>query len=167
MNNPDPISSKILLQMLNVHHIRYKLYQHKPLHTVEDAKSIRSDLQGNEGQIKNLFVKNKKGKMWLLTLHEDKKIDLKKTAIALGAGRFSFCSAEHLMQYLGVIPGAVSPLGLVNDHQKEVTFYIDKTLLDSTFIDVHPLDNRMTVRLSTQDMLEFLKSSGHEYHVFE
>lgn len=108
MNNL--IGSKELFVLLDKEKIDYTVTHHKSLMTVEDARSIRADDESDEGQIKNLFVKNKKGKMWLFTLHENRKIDLKQTALDIGARRFSFCSAERLMEYLGVIPGAVSPL---------------------------------------------------------
>ena len=165
MNNPINVSPELLLQMLDESGIKYRLIHHAPLYTVADAKSIRTELDGDEGQIKNLFVKNKKGKMWLLTLHEGRKIDLKETAIYLGAGRFSFCSVDRLMAHLGVSPGAVSPLGLINDTENLVTFYIDEALLSHAVLHVHPLDNRMTVSIGTTDLLEYLKQKGHDYHI--
>lgn len=140
---------------------------HPPLHTVREAKALRPQLESDEGQIKNLFVRNKKGKMWLLTLHESQKIDLKATAIALGAGRFSFCSPQRLMKYLGVTPGAVSPFGLLNDIHHEVAFYFEKTLMRHSVIHAHPMDNRITVSIATGDLLAFLDQHGHPHHVFD
>ena len=112
-----------LFALLDHENIVYQITHHKPLMTVEDARSIRVDSESDHGQIKNLFVRNKKGKKWLLTLHENRQIDLKQTALNIGAQRLSFCNADQLMSYLGVVPGAVSPLGLLNDTNCEVEFY--------------------------------------------
>jgi len=160
-----PLARDELFAMLDESVIDYQVTHHKPLMTVEDARSIRSGSDTDIGQIKNLFVHNKKKKMWLLTLHEDRQIDLKQTAVQIGAGRFSFCNSERLMQYLGVIPGAVSPLALLNDAGCEVEFYIDETLMSHPVIHVHPLDNRVTVTMETGKMLDFLASHGHGYNI--
>lgn len=145
--------------------MEYRVLHHQPLMTVEDAKSIRSDEESDQGQIKNLFLKNKKGKMWLFTLHEDRVIDLKQLSLDLGEKRFSFCSADRLMTYLGVVPGAVSPFGLLNDLNHEVTFYIDETLIHHEEIHAHPMDNKITVSLAVDDLLNFLSSKGHPHQV--
>ena len=160
-----PLTSEAVLELLNTAELEYRVTHHKPLMTVEDAKSIRSGAESEVGQIKNLFVRNKKRKMWLLTLHEDRKIDLKQTAVQIGAGRFSFCSSERLMQYLGVIPGAVSPLALLNDVGCEVEFYVDEELLGHPVLHVHPLDNRSTVTIGCKTMLDFLGKRGHPHRV--
>ena len=104
--------------------------------------------------------------MCLFTLHEDTAIDLKAAAQSIGARRFSFCSPERLMQYLGVIPGAVSPLALLNDRECEVEFYFDNVLLSHDVIHVHPLDNRITVTLERSALLEMLERSGHPFRVW-
>jgi Ala-tRNA(Pro) deacylase len=160
-----PVSCEDLFSLLDDAAIEYQVTRHKPLMTVEDARSIRSDTDTDTGQIKNLFVQNKKKKMWLLTLHENRQINLKQTAVQIGAGRFSFCNSERLMQYLGVIPGAVSPLALLNDTGYEVNFYIDESLMSHPVIHVHPLDNRVTVTIETEKMLDFLAMHGHGYNI--
>lgn len=166
MTNPDPsFDTEQLYHLLDSSGIEYSVLHHKPLRTVEDAKSIRAALESDEGQIKNLFLKNKKGEMWLLTLHEDREIHLKQAAMEIGAKRFSFCSAERLMRYLGVVPGAVSPFGLLNDVEGKVKFYIDEGLLGHKMIHAHPMDNRITVSIGTIDMLNFLQSQGHPYDI--
>ena len=139
--------------------------RHKPLMSVKDSISIRKPGYCDEGQVKNLFLKNKKGKMWLLTLHESRTIDLKEVAQVLGAGRFSFGSADLLMRYLGVVPGAVSPFALLNDHERVVKFYMDETLLSHEQIHVHPLSNCATVTLTRIDLLAFLAEQGHVYNI--
>ncbi len=165
MNISLPLTSEQLYDMLDQAEINYRVLHHAPLMTVEDARAIRGEDETEEGQIKNLFLKNKKGKMWLLTLHEDREINLKQAAIDIGAKRFSFCSAERLMTYLGVVPGAVSPFGLLNDHNREVTFYIDETLLEHQEVHAHPMDNRITVSIGTRDLLRFLDEHGYPHEV--
>ena len=165
MNISAPLTSEQLYAMLDQAGIKYRVQHHAPLMTVEDARDIRADDETEEGQIKNLFLKNKKGKMWLLTLHENREINLKQVAIDIGAKRFSFCSADRLMTYLGVVPGAVSPFGLLNDHNREVTFCIDETLLKHSEIHAHPMDNRITVSIGTEDLLSFLEKNGCSYEV--
>ncbi len=160
-----PLTCNDVLALLAQQNIEYRLTRHKPLMTVEDAKSIRAEAESVHGQIKNLFVRNKKRKMWLLTLHEDRKINLRQVATDIGAKRFSFCSSQRLMQYLGVTPGAVSPLGLLNDVDCAVEFYLDEALLTHPMLFVHPLDNRITVEIHTRDLLGLLHSRGHPYKI--
>lgn len=157
----------MLLNRLDEESIEYQCVSHPPLMTVADAKAIRGQGESDQGQVKNLFLKNKKSKMWLLTLHENRKIDLNETARCIGTRRFSFCSPERLMQYLGVKPGAVSPFGLLNDVHGEVEFYIDEILMHHPVIHVHPLDNTKTVAIGTRDLLEFLKRHGHPFNVLK
>ena len=148
----EPMNPDALLSMLELMGIEHEVLTHPPLRTVEDAKRIRP--KTDYGHTKNLFVRNKKGKMWLLTLHEDRQVDLKQVAQTLGAGRFSFGSAERLMRYLGVIPGAVSPFAMLNDTSHQVSFVIDEALMSHPKWHIHPLDNRMTVTLERQALLE-------------
>jgi Ala-tRNA(Pro) deacylase len=133
--------------------------QHPPVHTVAEAKTFRGGLEGVF--IKNLFLRNKKGQMWLCVVHEDRPVDLGALGARLGAGHLSFASPERLMRTLGVSAGAVTPLGLVNDHALEVRVAIDRAVLRGAVVHAHPLDNTMTTALSTQDLLAFIGASGH------
>ncbi len=151
--------------MLDTEGISYEVMYHQPIYTVEEAKSIRPPDTGDEGQVKNLFLKNKKGGMWLLTLHESRKIVLDHVAQALGARRFSFCSPERLKRYLGVLPGSVTPFGLLNDREKEVQFYLDEGLMNCDFLYLHPLENSATVSIASKDLIRFLENHGHACHV--
>ena len=161
MNEHTAMAPDQLYEMLDAAGIGYEVIYHQPIFTVEQARSIRPQDAGDEGQVKNLFLKNKKGKMWLLTLHESRKIVLDDVAQALGARRFSFCSPERLMRYLGVLPGSVSPFALLNDRESEVQFYIDEGLLDHDLLFVHPLDNSATVSIARHDLIGFLENHGH------
>jgi len=134
-------------------------FEHPAVFTVEQAKALRGTLAG--AHIKNLFLRNKKGAMWLITCQEDREVDLKALGERLGAGRLSFGSAERLMTYLGVLPGAVTPFGVVNDRQGHVAVVLDSALADHDRVNCHPLVNTMTTALSGRDLVRFLDSTGH------
>ena len=148
-----------LLARLAEQGIAQRTYDHPPVFTVEEARALRGRLVGSH--CKNLFLRNKKGAMWLVTVEEERQIDLKDLAERLGAGRFSFGSAERLMRHLGVVPGSVTPLALVNDVTQSVSFAIDAALLDGGPLNVHPLTNDRTTALAPADLLRFCESTGH------
>jgi len=133
---------------------------HDPVFTVEQAQQVRGDLAG--GHSKNLFLRTKKGAMWLIVAKEDRAIDLKELATRLGSDRFSFGSAERLMGALGVIPGAVTPFAVINDTDGRVHVVLDRELLEEDPLNFHPLDNTMTTAISPPDLLRFLEATGHE-----
>ena len=159
------MSSDRLLELLDAEGIEHHTVDHPPMWTVEDAKALRAP--SNFGHTKNLFVRNKKGQMWLLTLHEDRQIDLKTAAKLVGANRFSFASPQRLMHYLGVIPGAVSAFSMLNDVNREVKFFIDEALMEDPKLHVHPLINTRTTTLDRLEMLRFLESRGYPHQVLE
>ena len=133
---------------------------HPPVFTVEEAKAHRGNLAGTH--VKNLFLRNKKGKMWLVVAPEDQAIDLKQLGRQIGAGHVSFGSAQRLMDHLGVVPGAVTPFGLINDEQQAVKVVIDEGVLEGDPIHLHPLRNDMTSAISGAGLIEFLRAGGHE-----
>src|SRR5947207_10517798 len=117
--------------------IAQRTVEHPAVFTVEQAKALRGDLPGHH--VKNLFLRNKKEQMWLVVALEDRAIDLKRLGEALGAGRLSFGSPERLKRHLGVEPGSVTPLALINDEAQAVQLVLDRGLADGTAINVHPL----------------------------
>lgn len=133
--------------------------QHPPVYTVEQAREHREGLAG--GFSKNLFVRNKKGRMWLLVLEEGRAVDLRALAQRLDAGRFSFASSERLARWLGVEPGSVTPFGLVHDPGGLVTAVVDRGLLAMGTLHFHPLVNTMTTAIAAADLLRFLEASSH------
>lgn len=159
-NDPEQVLAR--LEALG---IASRSFRHAPVFTVEEAKALRGDLSG--AHIKNLFLRNKKGEMWLVTCLEDRRIDLKALAAALGAGRFSFGSAERLMTHLGVQPGSVTPLAVVNDRAGRVRVVLDKALLDYDEVNCHPLVNDMTTTLSTEGLVAFLEAEGHPPQILD
>jgi Ala-tRNA(Pro) deacylase len=139
--------------------------EHPPLMTVEDSKRLRGDLPG--GHTKNLFLKDKKDRLWLVVVSEDRRVDLKSLDRKLGSARLSFGSPERLMAHLGIAPGAVTPLALVNDPRRQVTIVIDKALLAHEVVNFHPLTNARTTALKPTDLLKFLTATGHKPHILD
>ncbi len=154
-----PTSPGQLLRRLEELGIQSKTVTHPPVFTVEEAKALRGSLPG--AHIKNLFLRNKKGQMWLVTCLEDRELDLKARAGALGAGRFSFGSAERLMTHLGVLPGAVTPFAVINDSDGVVNMVLDRGILGLDPVNAHPLVNDMTTALESKDLVRFLEAEGH------
>jgi Ala-tRNA(Pro) deacylase len=140
--------------------IAHRTVEHPPVFTVEEAKALRGDLPGHH--IKNLFLRNKKEEMWLVVAIEDRTIDLKRLGERLGAGRLSFGSPDRLRRQLGVEPGSVTPLALVNDRDRVVRLALDRGLAEGGPINAHPLTNTMTTALSGPDLLRFFAATGHE-----
>jgi Ala-tRNA(Pro) deacylase len=142
--------------------IAHRTVEHPPVFTVEEAKALRGNLPGHH--IKNLFLRNKKEEMWLVVALEDRALDLKRLGEVLGAGRLSFGSAERLKRHLGVDPGSVTPLALVNDEARAVRLVLDRGMADGGPINAHPLVNTMTTALSPADLLRFFAATGHQPH---
>ena len=157
-----PISSGEMLAILEGKGIGYELHTHPPLRTVEDSQSLRGQIEG--AHIKNLYLRDGKKRNYLVVAAEDKAIDLKQLGADIGAGRLSFGSADRLMQFLGVRPGAVSPLTLTNDKDNSVTLVLDKNLMSAEKINVHPLVNDKTITLKMTDLLQYLEGTGHLEH---
>ncbi len=154
-----PATPEALFDKLDALGIAHRTVEHPPLYTVEESRALRGELPG--GHTKNLFLRNKKGGMWLVTCLEDRAIDLKDLGERLGGYRLSFGRPERLMQYLGVIPGAVTPFAVINDHQDAVQMVLDSALLDHDPLNFHPLDNSRTTAVSPKDLLTFLEAVGH------
>ncbi len=154
-----PLSAEQLMARLEELGIAVSTLTHPPVFTVEESKALRGQLPG--AHTKNLFLRNKKGAMWLVTCLEDRAVDLKALAEKLSAGRFSFGSAERLMQYLGVLPGSVTPLSVINDHGQSVQMVLDEGLLAYDVLNVHPLVNDRTCAMAPKDLLRFLDAADH------
>ncbi|MDE2016927.1 MAG: prolyl-tRNA synthetase associated domain-containing protein [Hyphomicrobiales bacterium] len=141
--------------------IAHDVVEHPPLHTVEDSRRLRGQLAG--GHAKNLFVKDKKGRLFVLVLPEDAIVDLKRVHEAIGAqGRVSFGTADQLREIWGVEPGAVTPFGAINDAAGRVTVVLDAELMRHERLNFHPLVNTKTLGLSREGLLKFLRATGHE-----
>jgi Ala-tRNA(Pro) deacylase len=154
-----------LFERLDSLGIVVRTVQHPPVFTVEEAKALRGEIEGCH--TKNLFLRNKKGKMWLVVCLEDRAIDLKDLAARLSAGRLSFGSAERLAQYLGVIPGAVTPFAIINDKSNSVKVAVDQAILGSEPLNFHPLDNAQTTSIGSEDLLRFLEAEEHRAQLID
>ena len=156
----DPATPSQLLARLDELGIRHTTHTHAPVFTVEEAQRLKGDLPG--AHTKNLFVRDKKGTMWLLVALHDREVDLKVVGPQVGArGRLSFGSADRLMRYLGVVPGSVTPFAVINDHGHHVSVALDSGLRDQDVWNAHPLDNAMTTVVLGTDMLRFLEAMDH------
>jgi Ala-tRNA(Pro) deacylase len=154
-----PTSPEALLARLEALGIETRTVEHAPVFTVEESQALRGGLEG--GHIKNLFLRNKREEMWLVTIEESKRIDLKALGERLGAGKLSFGSAERLMKYLGVIPGSVTPFAVINDKDKAVTMVLDRQLLSKNPLHAHPLVNFKSTAIAAQDLVRFLEAEDH------
>lgn len=154
-----------LLRRLEELGMQTRTMTHPPVFTVEESKALCGQIDG--AHIKNLFLRDKKGVMWLLVCLEDRQIDLKALAAHLGAGRLSFGSPGRLMKYLGVSPGSVTPFAVINDKQGAVTVVLDQALLEIAPVNAHPLVNDMTTSIAPEDLLRFLEAQGHKPEILD
>ena len=134
--------------------------RHAPLYTVADSQALRGEIAG--GHTKNLFLRDRKDRHFLLTVEEDAEIDLKRIHHVIGAsGKVSFGKPEHLLDYLGVTPGAVTAFGVFNDAAGKVTIVFDEALMRHDVINAHPLTNDATTSIAREDLLRFVEATGH------
>lgn len=154
-------TSDKLLAILKDYGILAKTYEHPPVHTVEESRNLRGDIPGIH--TKNLFLRDGKRNFYLIVADERTKIDLKSLTSKIGAnGKLSFASSDALNDILGIQPGSVSLLAVINDLGKRVNVIIDESLLASSLINCHPLVNTRTTSLSKEDIKAFLSATGHE-----
>jgi Ala-tRNA(Pro) deacylase len=141
--------------------IPHSTVRHPPLFTVEHSQALRGTIAG--AHTKNLFLKDKKDAIFLVTTLEDAVLDLKRLHKRIGAsGRLSFGRAELLLETLGVIPGAVTPFGLINDREGRVNVVLDAALMANPIVNCHPLVNTATTSISGTDLIAFVRATGHQ-----
>jgi Ala-tRNA(Pro) deacylase len=154
-----PTTPDELLARLAALGIAQQTYEHPAVFTVEEAKALRGKLPG--GHCKSLFLKDKKGGLWLAVMLEERRIDLRALADRLSAPRFSFGSAELLQEVMGVTPGSVTPFALINDRAHRVEVVLDEEMLRHDPLNYHPLVNTKTTAVSPADLLKFVGECGH------
>jgi Ala-tRNA(Pro) deacylase len=140
--------------------IKTKTVEHPPLFTVEQSRALRGEIFG--GHTKNLFLKDKKDAVFLVVAEEDAAIDMKTLHARIGSARLSFGRPSLLAELFGVIPGAVTPFGAVNDVGRRVTVILDESLLRHDKLNFHPLENTATTTIGRDDLVTFLRATGHE-----
>lgn len=140
--------------------VAHKTVTHAPLFTVEEGREVRREIAG--AHTKNLFLRDKKGKAFLLVALEDAVIELRSLHRLLGAtGRFSFGSPDLMRELLGVTPGSVTPFAVINDVALRVTVVLDAAMMAHEVLNFHPLVNTGTTTISQQGLLRFLEATGH------
>jgi len=154
---PIPAALGAALAALN---LELPCFEHPPLRTVEDAHVHWDKLEG--AQVKNLFFKDAGGQLWLVVVPGDPRMDTKAMAALIGSKRLSFGNADLLREVLGVEPGAVTPLGVMNDAARRVRTVLHAGLVDEALVLVHPLVNTATVQIAPADLLRFMTTHHRE-----
>ena len=160
-----PTTPEAIMAVLERLDISFSTHHHPPLRTVEDSKQFRDGMAG--AHIKNLYMRDRKKKNFLVVADEDRAIDMKTLNGWIGCDRLSFGSADRLFEMLGVRPGAVSPLTLINDPDQAVRLVIDAKILQDGIIYVHPLVNDITLGISPDGLRRFFQHSGHDPMVLD
>jgi Ala-tRNA(Pro) deacylase len=156
-----PLTAEQLCARLSASGIAFHRTDHPAVFTVAETAPHRDMMIGL--QTKNLFLKDKKGRLFLVSARSDARIDLKRLHETLGAsGRLSFGSAELLQDKLGVTPGSVTAFAVVNDREGAVTMVLDANLTTGEEVNFHPLVNTATLRVARDDLIAFLRETGHE-----
>ncbi|ESX70648.1 prolyl-tRNA synthetase associated domain-containing protein [Mesorhizobium sp. M0027] len=141
--------------------IEVSTQRHPPLFTVADSQVLRGEIAG--GHTKNLFLKDKKDNFFLVSVGEEAVVDLKQIHHLIGAaGRVSFGRPEMLIELLGVVPGAVTVFGLINDTERRVKVVLDEELMSHAVVNAHPLTNEATTSIAATDLVKFVEATGHD-----
>lgn len=158
------ISEESLYPLLQNLAVNYQRIEHPPLFTCEDGKKYSPKIDG--AKTKNLFLRNNKGnRHFLVSISDTKTVDLKTLSSILECDRLGFASADRMQRLLGVTPGSVTILALVNDTDSEVEFIIDQELAEAELICCHPLINTATLSIPNADLFKFIESTGHSAKV--
>lgn len=155
---------EIVLKALEKEKIPYEMLEHEAVYTVDDIERIGLWSHQDGVGAKNLFLRDGSGKRhYLIVIREDKQADLKEVRSKIGSSRLSFASPERLKKYLKVMPGSVSPFGILNDEECHVKVYFDRSLSDYRYIAVHPNDNTATVWMKIEDLVGMIKKHGNPF----
>ena len=153
------LNKQELLDLLKEKNIKYEIYNHAPMFTIEDSLSMNIP----EGLVKNIFLRNDNGKKhYLIVMQKEKTADLKKVRSEIQSSRLSFASEERLEKCLKLKKGSVTPLGVINDSVNAVEVFFDKDIKEMKKIGVHPLENTATIFLTPQDLIKFVEETGHK-----
>ena len=154
--------SEKVLQLLSELDIKYELYEHPPVPTVEDALPYWDNIDATH--CKNLFFRNHKGnRHYLVILKHNRKLNIRDLEQRLKQGKISFASPKRMERYLGLSRGSVSVFGLINDEENHVHLFLDDGLRSADKISFHPNENNATVVISDQSFIKFLDWSKNPY----
>ncbi len=160
---PSPVSRADLFDFLAKLGIETVTTEHAPVFTVEESQSLRGSIPG--GHCKSLFLKSKKGDLWLVVADEARRVDLKRLGKHLGSGNLSFGKPELLGEVLGVEPGSVTPFALINDPGHRVRVVLDQAMLRHDKLNYHPLQNDATTTIGSADLQAFVAALGHDAYI--
>lgn len=149
-----------LLDWMAANDIEQTTHDHPAVFRVEEGLDLKAAMPG--AHTKNLFLKDKKGRLWLISARQDTVVDLKRAPKTIGSDRLSFGNEALMFETLGLTPGSVTALGLINDPDQRVTFVLDKALWDADIVNFHPLTNTATTALAQADFRRFLELIGRE-----
>ena len=155
-----PATEENLFVRLSELGIETETVRHPAVFTVEESKALRGDLPG--GHTKNLFLKDKKGALWLVVALEDRAVDMKDLRRRIGSAPLSFGRPELLKEVLGVDPGSVTPFAVINDTEKRVNVVLDEEMMSFRALNFHPLTNTATTSVTPEGLIAFIRSCGHE-----
>lgn len=156
-----PATPQDLFAFLGRFGIAHETVEHEPLFTVEQSQHLRGAIPG--AHTKNLFLIDRKDRLFLVVAGEEAKIELKSLHHKIGAsGRISFGKPAAMLETLGVTPGSVTPFGAINDIENRVGIALDEALLAQNPLNFHPLTNTMSTRISPDGLLRFLEATGHK-----
>ena len=153
-----PKTPEDLFAFLDQHGIAHSTLEHPAVFRVEEGQDIKAAMPG--GHTKNLFLKDAKDQLWLISALGETRIDLKSLPKAIGSARLSFGREERLYEALGVRPGSVTLFALINDQGHRVRLVLDKALFDHATVNFHPLTNTATTAISRDGMTAFLAALG-------
>jgi Ala-tRNA(Pro) deacylase len=160
------MNKEMIYDYLNKKNIRYELIEHEAVYTMEDLSKL--DIPYPDSDAKNLFVcDDKKENYYLITVKNNKRVNLKDFQKEYHTRPLSFASSDDLFTFLKLTPGAVTPFGLLNDKNLKVKFYLDKEFLDGNLIAVHPNDNTATVWLKVEDLIDIIRKHGNMVDIIQ
>jgi Ala-tRNA(Pro) deacylase len=147
-----------LVALFDRHGIDHTTVEHEAVFRVSEGEAVKAAIPG--AHTKNLFLKDAKGRLWLISAKDSTVIDLKHLHSKIGAARLSFANAQLLFETLGVTPGSVTAFALINDAEHRVGFVLDAALADAAVVNFHPLANTATTSISQSGLRRFLEIMG-------
>ena len=153
------VTSDVLFERLKILRIKTQTHSHPPVFSVDEARKHCGHLTG--GHCKNLFLKDKKGMLFLIVATDTQLINLKHLRKKIGSNHLSFGKPDLLRKVLGVEPGSISPFALINDTKKRIEVILDEDMMQMSLLNFHPLTNCLTTSITPTDLLIFIQDTGH------